>query len=181
MQRLHLGSGARIIPGWWNADFDPPADATPEMLQFFEAHDLTLGLPFEAATVDRIFSEHTLEHFTRHDAVALLRECHRVMAPGGIIRVSVPSLRRLVDAYVARDLCFADVVGWRPATPAQLLNEGMRMWGHVFIPDADELLLMFREAGWAYALHSRHGYTLVPEMPTEGRPNLGDLVIEAMR
>jgi predicted SAM-dependent methyltransferase len=52
--------------------------------------DLREPLPFADGSARSIYSEHTLEHFYReHDAPNLLRECHRVLAPGG---PSAPSI-----------------------------------------------------------------------------------------
>lgn len=188
IHRLHLGCGARLIAGWLNIDLEKDATAEPDESHKFMAYDLRNGLPFGEASVDRIFSEHFFEHLTRHDAFRLLRECHRVLTPGGVIRVSVPDLRTLIAKYLEDEagdkgaLCFAQPVGWLPATRCQLVNEGMRLWGHLFVYDVQELTLVFREAGFNGIVRaSKHGYTTIPEMPTEGRPFLGDIVIEAQR
>lgn len=179
--RLHLGSGARLIDGWTNIDLE--GEPSP----YFMAYDLRRGLPFGEGSVDRIFSEHFFEHLHRYDAVKLLADCHRVLIPGGVIRVSVPDLRKLIRQYIADEcgekdaLNFAEVVGWRPSTRCQLVNEGMRLWGHMFVYDIEELCLAFREAGFVFVRPSKHGVTTIPDMPIEGRPFLGDIVVEAQR
>jgi len=182
MKRLHLGCGARVIEGWINIDEKLDPSVSSDLLQHFAALDLRERLPYDTGSVDRIFSEHFLEHLHRHDAVKLLKECRRVMIPGGVIRVSVPDLRTLIDKYLERDLDFASAVGWAPATPCQLVNEGLRLWGHLFVYDAAELVLVFREAGFdGLVITTTHGITTIPGMPTEGRPFLGDIVVEAQR
>ncbi len=45
---------------------------------------------FEDCRFDTIVLSHVLEHV--HDPAALLRECHRILKPGGIIKVFVPNL-----------------------------------------------------------------------------------------
>ena len=50
---------------------------------------------------DCIFSSHFLEHLFRKDADHLLRECYRVLKPGGILRISVPDLEYAVSLYAA--------------------------------------------------------------------------------
>ena len=74
-------------------------------------HDLTAGLPFADETVPHVFSSHFFEHIKRGEAIALLREAYRVMRPGGIIRICVPSLddqvvkiRKAVEAYDQGDV-----------------------------------------------------------------------------
>jgi predicted SAM-dependent methyltransferase len=47
-------------------------------------------LPFDDAAFDFIFSEHFLHHLFFDDALALLRECTRVLKPRGVIRTVVP-------------------------------------------------------------------------------------------
>jgi len=47
-------------------------------------------LEFEDSSFDFIVSEHFFEHLTLPDALALLRECQRILRPGGVIRTSVP-------------------------------------------------------------------------------------------
>jgi SAM-dependent methyltransferase len=54
---------------------------------YFEKGD---RLPFDDASLDFVFSEHFLEHLFLDEAVALLRECHRVLRPRGVVRTCVP-------------------------------------------------------------------------------------------
>lgn len=55
-------------------------------------HDLTYGLPFYDNSVPSIFNSHFLEHLNYVNAERFLRECYRVLKPGGAIRICVPSL-----------------------------------------------------------------------------------------
>jgi predicted SAM-dependent methyltransferase len=45
---------------------------------------------FPDGSFDFIYSEHFFEHLFADEAVALLRECHRLLKPGGVIRTVVP-------------------------------------------------------------------------------------------
>ncbi len=189
--KLHLGCGSRIEPGWKNLDMDPPADLR---------HDIRLGLPFAAGSVDMIYCEHTLEHVTRAEAVALLAECVRVLRPGGVARFSTPDLQRLVANYLgARDtkrypadetrseagmriegdpIRFYESVGWVPDTPCEMLNGGMRMWGHLYLYDQQELARVAGEAGFTLLGWRPYRETRVEGMIVEGRPFLGELIVE---
>lgn len=168
--KLHIGAGARIIPGWINVDAEPPAEVICDVRQ---------GLPFGTGCATHVYSEHFLEHLTRDEGVAVLRECARVLKPGGCVRISVPSLSRLVSAYLEKDTQFAAAVGWTPATPCQMLNEGMRAWSHKFLMDEDELTLMLQESGFIRIRRAAYQETAFTDMVTEGRPNFGDLIMEA--
>ncbi|WP_088241393.1 class I SAM-dependent methyltransferase [Calothrix rhizosoleniae] len=47
-------------------------------------------LPFDNDSVDFIYSEHFFEHLFFDEALSLLRECHRILKPNGVIRTCVP-------------------------------------------------------------------------------------------
>lgn len=68
--------------------------------------DLTKGIPHGDGTVDAVYSSHMLEHVTRDQAEFVLRECHRVLKPGGTLRVVVPDLRLLARKYLDGDRAF---------------------------------------------------------------------------
>ena len=119
---LNLGCGTRMHPGWNNLDFSHYAllarhrrlarllCATGMLSETRRARlrqidptiihwDLRRGVPFPDGAFDVVYHSHVLEHIDRCSAPAFLRECYRVLKPGGIIRVVVPDLYQLVDAY----------------------------------------------------------------------------------
>ena len=57
-------------------------------------HDMTqLPIPgFEAETYDGVHSEHFIEHLTKDQGIAYLKEMYRVMKPGAVIRTIWPSM-----------------------------------------------------------------------------------------
>ncbi len=91
---LNLGCGNRTHPAWTNVD----RVATSAGVL---AHDLCTPLPFEARTFSVVYHSHVLEHLQRADAARLLRECHRVLEPQGVLRVAVPDLEGIARAYLA--------------------------------------------------------------------------------
>jgi len=90
---LNLGCGDRFHPDWENVDFYPTG---PNV----RVHDLYKPLPYATGTFDAVYHSHILEHFPRQQAFSLLRECNRVLRPGGIIRVAVPDLERICRLYL---------------------------------------------------------------------------------
>jgi len=69
--------------------------------------DLTKRLPFRDQSVRVFFSSHMLEHLYPDEVEALMREMHRCLAPGGICRVVVPDLERIVRLFDRNDpRCF---------------------------------------------------------------------------
>jgi len=90
---LNLGCGTRFHPAWTNIDFTSSA---PDVI----SHNLRQGIPFPDDSVRVVYHSHMLEHFARGEARSFLRECRRVLQPGGIIRVVVPDLECLAKTYL---------------------------------------------------------------------------------
>lgn len=173
-ERLHLGCGSNLLPGWLNVDLND--------LDGVFRHDLTRPLPFPTGAVEFVYSEHFIEHITRDQALSLLKECGRVLKPGGILRLSTPNLKKLVDEYLARRISEWEDVDWRPATPCRLVNEGLRLWGHQFVYDDDELTLLLHEAGFRHVDAVAWGESRHPELRgLECRPFHGEIIVEAVK
>ncbi|MCW2797026.1 methyltransferase domain-containing protein [Nocardioides sp.] len=119
---VNLGSGPHGPESWVNLDRSPtmvlrhtPRTARAlrrvgligdQHLVPWEPHivrqDLTKPLPFEDGTVDAVYSSHFLEHIYLGDAEAILGQCHRILRPGGVLRLALPDgeawARELVEA-----------------------------------------------------------------------------------
>jgi SAM-dependent methyltransferase len=121
---LNLGSSARTAPGWNNVDFSWLVRLSKYRRVSFLLHqigilsdfryqrllcidpnailwDLRKGVPFPEKTFDGVYHSHVLEHVDRELAGAFLTECHRVLKPGGTLRIVVPDLETLVRNYLA--------------------------------------------------------------------------------
>lgn len=94
MDLLNLGCGGRFHPAWVNVDLNSSSPAVV-------AHDIRRPLPFVADSFDGVYHSHVLEHLTPADGQSLLAECHRVLRPGGTIRVVVPDLEAIAKNYLA--------------------------------------------------------------------------------
>ncbi len=93
MKKLNFGCGHRYAKGWVNIDFH---SERPEVLRV----NLLQRFPFADASFDVVYSSHVLEHFPRATTEGILRECHRVLKPGGIIRTVLPNLEFTCREYV---------------------------------------------------------------------------------
>ncbi|ETR69785.1 MAG: hypothetical protein OMM_09304 [Candidatus Magnetoglobus multicellularis str. Araruama] len=58
------------------------------------------GIPYADYSVDVVYHSHVLEHMPRQFAPVFIQECFRVLKIGGIIRVAVPDLERIVREYL---------------------------------------------------------------------------------
>jgi len=93
MKYLNLGCGDRFHPDWANLDLSSTGPGV-------RACDLRRGIPAKDGAFDAVYVSHLLEHFPRKEAQHLLKECHRVLRPGGIIRLAVPDLERIARTYL---------------------------------------------------------------------------------
>lgn len=144
LTRLHVGCGRNRLEGWINADIDPRA----ELVIFLERR-----LPFSDGALMRIYSEHVLEHVPYATGLAFLKEAHRTLQKGGVLRIAMPDLQELVAGYHLEDWrTRLDWVQWPEyafiRTRAEMINIGFRWWGHQHLYDREELERVLREAGF---------------------------------
>lgn len=157
---VNLGSGQHGPESWLNLDRSPSMllrglPRTKRLLRRvgvideFQAQDwdphilrrnLTRPLPFEPGTVDAVYSSHFLEHVFLEEAEAVVREAHRVLRPGGILRLALPDgerwARELVeagdDATGAAGRRYQERLGAHPdARPVGKKVVTFRLGGHV--------------------------------------------------
>lgn len=151
VRKLHIGSGANLLPGWLNSDFYPKA---PGVLHL----DARGRFPFADGQFDYVFSEHMIEHIAYAKGAAMLGECCRVLKPGGKLRISTPDLAFLLDLGRGdRTDLQNEYIRWSigkfvkhapVAEPAFVINNFVRRWGHLFIYDETTLRAAFTAAGF---------------------------------
>ena len=146
--KLNLGCGRNIMPGWINADLTVH---NPEVFTM----DATRPFPFPDNSFDYVFSEHMFEHLDLCGQQNMMRECHRVLRPGGILRLAMPNFDFLIDLVNNPDseincryldwsyrMFIQNKVGYeidRNDYPVFVVNNFMHDWGHKFIHSANSL------------------------------------------
>lgn len=142
MLKVNLGSNTWKFDGWVNVDIE--REVNPDLVL-----DVRNGLPWKNEEVDFIFMEHFFEHIGRQDQWNLLRECYRVLKPGGGIRIAGPDLQKLAKLYLSGDF---DLWRSRSTAPADticdFMNDVFYNWGHQYIPDPDQLKHMLLNTGF---------------------------------
>lgn len=99
--KLNLGSFTTMSSGWLNMDVHDLGTFAQHHGYEYLRHDVRSGLSFKTGTVDLIASQHMLEHLDYRDGLNFLRECRRVLRPGGALRIGVPDAKLLIGSYVA--------------------------------------------------------------------------------
>lgn len=149
--KLHIGGGWRRLAGWLNTDLE----LIPDVMRM----DATQRFPFRDGTFQYAYAEHMIEHVAYEKGIYMLRECHRVMRKGGVIRVITPDLAAILGLY-SSDLCadqqeyllwFCQTFVPRECPPnaASAINAMFRLWGHQFIYDEETLANTMRAAGFS--------------------------------
>lgn len=90
---LNVGCGSKFHKAWVNVDM---SSNDPHV----KSHNLLQGIPFPDDHFDAVYHSQVLEHFPKEKAAAFVRECLRVLKPGGIMRVVVPDLEDIVNEYL---------------------------------------------------------------------------------
>ena len=92
--RINLCSGQRPFgDGWSNIDANPRWN--PDVV----ADGANMPM-FSNNSADMIVIHHGLEHFGLGEADSMLRECHRILAPGGSLIATTPDLDALARAWL---------------------------------------------------------------------------------
>jgi predicted SAM-dependent methyltransferase len=143
-KRVHLGPGPNIIPGWDNLDIEEGDGII--------LHDLRTGLPYPDNSVQQIFSEHVIEHFTKAEGQSLLEECYRALAPGGQMRVGWPDLTKLLRAYIFRGRKYKAFVNphLHPLfdTWDERLSDCLFSWDHRYAYTKRHLMMLLGHIGF---------------------------------
>ena len=92
---LNIGCGSHFHSAWTNLDLiSDSLDVIP--------YDITSGLPFPNDSFDAVYSSHLLEHLHRSHGIELIRECFRILKPGGVARIVVPDLEKIAKLYLEK-------------------------------------------------------------------------------
>ena len=90
--QINLGCGEKIIPGFINVD-----------VNYYKHIDFVSDVKdlhfFNDNYADLLYSSHTLEYFDRLQVNEALTEWNRVLKRGGILRISVPDFKSIVEVY----------------------------------------------------------------------------------
>ena len=168
---LHVGCGAAdpaklpaafFPPGAWRElrlDIDP--GVSPDIVA-----SITEMPMVAAASVDAVWSAHTLEHLASHEVPVALAEFHRVLTPGGFVLVTMPDLQQVAELVAAGKLEDAAYVsamgpitaldmlyGFRPALAA-----GNAFMGHRTGFTAGTLAVHLQNAGFQTVRVQRDGH-----------------------
>ncbi|MCC7071437.1 MAG: methyltransferase domain-containing protein [Deltaproteobacteria bacterium] len=176
---LNVGCGDVRVPDFLGIDANPRARAVDLVW------DATLPLPLPHGSCARVYSEHFLEHLPRDEGRAWLRDCYRVLMPGGTLRIAMPSLRHIVAKYCSEDWRDQDWLRLpefaHVQTRAHMINLAFREWGHQWLYDDEELRCALVDGGFADVQFCPRNESLDPLLRGRETRTESLLVCEARR
>ncbi len=132
---VNLGGGSVLHERWLTADVDPRSDVWS---------DVTAPLAFPDHSTDVVYLEEVIEHVTKQEGEALLREVLRILRPKGYLRITTPSLDYFIKAAQS------SLVDTTP------INEIFYLHGHRHIYSELELQNMLQRVGYEHVESSSY-------------------------
>jgi predicted SAM-dependent methyltransferase len=151
LRKLQLGAGLNPLPGWLCTDLAPSGPGIVYL-------DATRPFPVPDNAFDLVSSEHMIEHISYPAGLFMLRECHRILKPGGRIRIATPDLQVLLALHTTQPAPLQQrYLRWitdrslpdRACHPAFVINNAFRNWGHQFLYDGEILQSALQQAGFS--------------------------------
>lgn len=106
-RKYHLGCGDILIRdylniGYWehlgeSVLYENHAGITGA---FMLNHNLVKGIPAPDESLEVVYHSHLIEHFSFQEGIAFIKDCFRVLKPGGFMRVLTPDLELWSRNYV---------------------------------------------------------------------------------
>jgi predicted SAM-dependent methyltransferase len=174
--KINIGCGLSGIAGWHNLDNSPTIPLsripvinrlvkTPAWPRDVRRYDVRKGLPFPDSSVRYIYSSHTFEHFTNAESLAIAKECFRVLAGLGILRIVVPDLERIAREYLADPNPQAAQTFLSRLSLNHSIQDVIHPGSnHAQMFDGKALVHLLREAGFEQVALSCFGESAIPEI-----------------
>lgn len=157
--RVNLGCGPTRVDGWLHVD----AGFEPDLF-----HDLGRPLPLPDGCARLVFTDHVLEHLGYpHPARLFLAEAHRILEPGGHLRVIVPDALKIVRTYAAgdHDELYALSVDSAGLSPVGIVNHLFRdRTLHKYLYDFHELRDELLRVGFTDVRQAAFRDSPIPEL-----------------
>lgn len=90
---INIACGGCYIDSWQNFDYAPNSGSVIKS-------DLLKSLPIENDYADVVYSSHFIEHIPKQLVTNFLKECYRIMKPGGHLRLVLPDWEELCSSYL---------------------------------------------------------------------------------
>lgn len=150
IKKLHIGADSNILPDWLNTNIMCITKGDIFL-------DASVRFPFDDNTFDYIFSEHQIEHLNYVQGLVMLKQCFRVLKPGGKIRITTPNLESFINLYKSPKEIEKAYINYsvkrlfpelKDNKEIFVLNNLFTNFGHKFIYDKASLELNLKTVGF---------------------------------
>jgi len=169
--RVQFGCGLCSPEGWLNYDSSPtlrlqrvpilgslvpsgPYGRFPASVRY---GDIVKGLPLHDNAAELLYCSHVLEHLSLTDLRVALRNCRRVLGPGGTFRLVLPDIEYLAKQY-CNDECSEAAIRFmddtllgrktRPRGVGGVVRDWLGNSRHLWMWDYKGLAAELRDAGF---------------------------------
>lgn len=223
--RLNIAAGPNVFPfdGWINYDHEnfveyfnflnsvQTSNGMPEhQIKLwkwlkdggkldFRSQDMCVGFPqHNDNSITAIYVGQAIEHLSPvHQVPAFLKECHRMLKPGGVIRLTTPDLDLLLNAYKMNQMNIFDndqPEFYKTANPAMQLaylmfgscgsNCSQKNYeGHMCLFNKDSLMKELENAGFSKIYlckeHDSNDLIMAQQVKDEGISH--SIIMEAVK
>jgi predicted SAM-dependent methyltransferase len=184
--KVQFGSGPIACENWLNYDCSPTMRiqriplvgpiARRRMTTVFDDKvlygDTRSGLPLADSSVSFLYCSHVLEHLSLEDFRLTLKDCYRILVPGGVFRGVMPDLEAVIAKYQnddAPNACSRMMESSYLATvsrPRGLVGLAKMLWGnsrHLWLWDYKGTKEELETAGFANVRRAQFGDSVYPE------------------
>lgn len=198
--RINLGCGLAVTKGWINVDgsFNAFIATMPKIVHklsyklsgahkyysfeeysnllsnnnFFQAN-LSNGIPANTDSTDCIYTSHFLEHLYHREANKLISDCYRILKPGGLIRIVVPSLEHAINLFNNNER--------KKALDAYFFNGGSSFDQHKYMYDYNLLHELLAQHGFSQIFLCKYREGSCPDIEILDRYPDESIFVEAKK
>jgi len=193
--KANLGCGRNLKNDWLNVD----------ILEFSHENyikaNLVHAFPFTQESLEYAYSEHFLEHLDEVDGFSFMVNCFNSLKPKGVLRLSLPSLDKILDMYNDFDNQknknvwflkfrnkeqFLNFVMFGESSTVETIKFNNNIFstndGHKYLYSKQDLFEKLYKCGFSQVYEVEKNESLFTELKNlETRESLNDITIEAIK
>ena len=147
----------------------------------YKNYDLNNRLDFPDNHADGILASHFLEHLTLQECLKLLKECKRVLKPGGVLRISIPDAKKFHALSVLSETQTVDWGEKCPHTNMTFLEWALFFFEHKQVLSAEGIFCMLWPMKFSRYAESKFKESWMPGLEGLDNRPVFSVFVEAMK
>lgn len=129
-----------------------------------EEVDIRKPLPYMDSVAEFVFCEHCVEHVAPSEGWHFFNECLRILQPGGVLRIAVPSIELVYEDGNAKYFDWLKKAGFGDGTRKSAVANLIVNHGHKTLWSVGLLQTCLLAAGFAEVCEERVDTSVYPEL-----------------